>query len=141
MNMWHNVGHSLDLNLSYNKRELGHKRAHFFLFSRLERKREEEEKVRASNFSLRSTELRWSDFVELITKVHLLSKSYMCVPEKEDFAKDPSEKFGGIRGFGFMKCPRGFLMVLSCSKRYGFFLPWFIFHFWARNGWMFEFLL
>ena len=50
--------------------------------------------MRASNFSLRSTELRWSDFVEPRTKIHLLDEGYACVPEKGDFAKDPREEFG-----------------------------------------------
>ena len=73
--------------------------------------------MRASNFSLQSTELRWSDFVGSRTKVHLLGEGYMCVPKKGDFSKDPREEFGGNRGFGFRKCPRGFLRVISRSKR------------------------
>ena len=50
-------------------------------------------------------------------KVHVFGEGYACVPEKRYFAKDPREEFGGIRGFGFRKCPRGFLAVLLHSKR------------------------
>ena len=61
--------------------------------------------MRASNFSLRSTKLRWSDFVEPRMKVHILDEGYACVPKKGDFAKDPREEFGGNPGFMFKKCP------------------------------------
>ena len=54
-------------------------------------------------------------------KVHLLGKSYACVPENGDFAKDPKEGFGETQGFEVRKCPRDFLRLLLRSK--GFFLP------------------
>ena len=48
--------------------------------------------MRNSNFSLRSTEFRPSEFVK--TKVHLLDKGYVWVPKTLDFNWDSSEKFG-----------------------------------------------
>ena len=51
--------------------------------------------MRASNFSLRSTELRWSDSVGPRTEVHLLDEGYTSVLEKKDFSKDLKEEFGG----------------------------------------------
>ena len=56
--------------------------------------RGEETKGESFNFSLRSTEIRWSEFVELRTKVHLLNEGYVWVPKTRDFAKDSSEEFG-----------------------------------------------
>ena len=38
-----------------------------------------------------------------------------------------------IKGFGFRKCPRGFLGFFVRSKRYGILPTWFIFHFWAEK--------
>ena len=73
--------------------------------------------MRASNFSLQSIELRWSDFFGPRMEVHLLGEGYVCVLEKGDFSKDPREEFGGNRRSGFRKFPRGFLTVLSRSKR------------------------
>ena len=41
-----------------------------------------------------------------------------------------------IKGFGFRKCSQDFLEFLLRSKREGFFLLWFIFHY---RGFMVEF--
>ena len=69
------------LNLSLNKKVQRGKRSHIFpgFFREKERERKKGEKVRASNFSLRSTEIRWSVFVGPKTKVHLLDEGYAWV--------------------------------------------------------------
>ena len=64
---------------------------------------EERERGReSSNFSLRSTEIRWLKFVEPRTKVHLLDKGYAWVPKTWDFAEDSNKEFGKskITGLG-----------------------------------------
>ena len=45
------------------------------------------------NFSLRTTEIGWSEFIRLRTKVHLLDKSYAWVLKSWDFAEDLSKEF------------------------------------------------
>ena len=49
--------------------------------------------MRASNFSLRSTEIQLSVFVGPRTKVHLLDKGYAWVSKTLDFTEDSSEEF------------------------------------------------
>ena len=56
--------------------------------------REEERVERSSNFSLRSTELSCSVFIEPRTKVHLRDESYAWVLKTKDFVEDSSEEFG-----------------------------------------------
>ena len=58
----------------------------------VERRRESTE--RSSNFSLLSTELGSSIFVDPRTKVHLRDESYAWVPKTMDFTKDSHEEFG-----------------------------------------------
>ena len=50
--------------------------------------------MKASNFSLQSTEICWSVFVGLRTKVHLLDEGYAWVPKTRDFTGDSSKEFG-----------------------------------------------
>ena len=50
--------------------------------------------MRASNFSLRSTEIRWSVFVGSRTKVHVLDKGYAWVLKTRDFDEDSRKEFG-----------------------------------------------
>ena len=50
--------------------------------------------MRNSNFSLRSTEFRPSEFGGPKTKVHLLDEGYTWVPKTRDFTRDLSEEFG-----------------------------------------------
>ena len=57
-----------------------------------ERRREREGE--SSNFSLRSMEIRWSEFVGPRTKVHLLNEGYVWVPKAQDYSEDSSEEFG-----------------------------------------------
>ena len=47
----------------------------------------------SSNFSLRPTEISWSEFVGLRTKVHLFDKGYAWVPKTWDFVEDSSQEF------------------------------------------------
>ena len=60
-----------------------------------ERKREE----RDSNFSLRSTEIGWLEFIGPRTKVHLLDEGYAWVPKRRNFTKDPKEEVSRNRIF------------------------------------------
>ena len=50
--------------------------------------------MKNQNFSLRSTEFRWSKFVGTRTKVHLLDEGYVWVPKTRDFVEDSSKEFG-----------------------------------------------
>ena len=79
---WHDVGHTSNLNLSWDKRGIKEKRAHFPIWSR---KKGEERKSRAKSFLSRSTEFCWSVFVRPRTKVHRMDEGYAWVPEKGDF--------------------------------------------------------
>ena len=54
----------------------------------------EKRKIKNQNFSLRSTEFRWSEFIGPRTKVHLLDEGYMWVPKTRDFTEDSSGEFG-----------------------------------------------
>ena len=56
--------------------------------------RERERGRESSNFSLRSTNIEWYEFVGLRKKFHLLDKGYAWVPNIRDFAEDSSEEFG-----------------------------------------------
>ena len=56
-----------------------------------EKKREREGE--SSNFSLRSMEIDWSEFVGPITKVHLLDEGYAWVPKTRDFFEHLSKEF------------------------------------------------
>ena len=53
-----------------------------------------EKEGESSNFSLRSMEIDWSEFVGPRTKVHLLDEGYVWVPKTRDFVEDSSEEFG-----------------------------------------------
>ena len=123
--MWHNMGHALNFNLSYNKKEIKAQESPFFLVFPRERERGRERKgTKASLLDLRSS-VGWFSY-EQRTKVHLIVDDYTCLLEKKDFAKDLREEFGGNRGFRFRKCPRDFLQQLLHSS-YSSFSS----HFWA----------
>ena len=53
---WHDMGHTSNLNLSWDKRGIKEKRAHFPVSSR---EKGEEKKNRAKSFLSRSTEFGW----------------------------------------------------------------------------------
>ena len=57
---------------------------------------------RSSSFSLRSTEIGWSDLVGLRSKVHILDEGYVWVSKTRDFAEDSQENFWKsiVLGFG-----------------------------------------
>ena len=86
------MGHASNLNLSYNKRGIREKRAHFPILT--ERWREER-KTRAKVFLPRSTKFCWSVFVGLRTKVHRIDEGYVWVPRKKDFVEDPRREISG----------------------------------------------
>ena len=72
--MWHDVGNTLNLNLSLNKGAKGKEGIPFSGFFFRER-----EKRRAKSFLPRSTEFRRLNFVEPRTKVHRIDKGYVWV--------------------------------------------------------------
>ena len=49
--------------------------------------------MRASNFSLRSMEIRWSVFVGPKKIVHLLDEGYAWILKTRDFVEDSRKKF------------------------------------------------
>ena len=57
-------------------------------------------------------------------KVHLRDESYVWVPKTKDFVENSSEELGR----SWVSSLRDFRKLLLRSKRYGFFLLWFIFH-------------
>ena len=73
--------------------------------------REKERRKRAPSFSLRSTELHWSDFVDLRTKVHRIDEGYVWVPRTRDFFKDPRKEIHEINivkaSYPFIYAPKG----------------------------------
>ena len=76
----------------------GERRSLFLFYMRGEEREREGE---SSNFSLRSMEIRWSEFVGPRTKVHLLNEGYVWVPKARDYSKDSSEEFGKSKVLGF----------------------------------------
>ena len=56
----------------------------------------------SSNFSLRSTEIGWSEFVGLRTKVNLLNEGYAWLPKTryfaEEFGKSKASGLGSVHG-------------------------------------------
>ena len=68
---------------------------------------------RSSDFSLRSTELRWSSRVEPRLKVGVLVEGKALTPKSRIFVEDSSEKFGRLWVSSFQVFGRFRL----CSKR------------------------
>ena len=73
----------------------------FLVLHERRRERERERGGESSNFSLRSMEIRWSEFVGPRTKVLLLNEGYVWVPKARDYSKDSSEEFGKSKVSGF----------------------------------------
>ena len=95
MDTWRDVGHLLNLRLSWSKRgKLGQKKPIFV--GLIERVREER-KNRAKSFFPRSTEFRRSKFIRPRTKVHLIDEGYAWVPKTRDFDEDPNEELGKLK--------------------------------------------
>ena len=61
--------------------------------------------MRAPSFSLRSTELCWSNFDGPRTKVHRINKGYTWVPRMRDFVKDPRKEILEIEVVGLRRLP------------------------------------
>ena len=70
---------------------------HFLLEKKI-RERESREREH-SRFSLRSSEFRWSEFVDLIVKVHRLDEFYVYIPKMRDFVEDSKEEISGNQIF------------------------------------------
>ena len=68
-------------------------------FSGLETMGEKGRKERTPRFSLRSTELRQSDFVGLRLKVHRLDEGFAWVQKRTDFTEYPNEEISGNQIF------------------------------------------
>ena len=129
MDTWHDVGHTSNLSLSWDKRGIRAKRAHFLVLIVRERRREKEV---SQGFLPRSTEFRWSVFIEPRTKVHRV----VHVSTKKEGFRRSSKKgdFGNSRLSGL----GGFLPVYHAPRGKRFFLPWLTFHFWARKSGFFN---
>ena len=95
------MGHTSNLNLSWDKRGIREKRVHFpSLIERVI----EERKRRAKSFLPRSTEFRWSIFVGPRTKVYRIDKGYVWVYlERRISPKIQEERFQEIEVFGFRR--------------------------------------
>ena len=65
-----------------------------------EKEKKKKRGEKSFNFSLRSTKIGGSVFVEPRTKDHLLYKGYAWVPKTRDFIEDSSEEFGKSRVSG-----------------------------------------
>ena len=94
------MGHTSNLSLSWDKRGIRAKRAHFLVGSceREEKSEREEKNERGeSSFLPRSTKFRGSVFVWPRTKVHRIDERYAWVPEKRDFTEDPRGEISGNR--------------------------------------------
>ena len=91
MDMWRDVGHLLNLRLSWSKKgELGQKEN---IFSGLTERVREERKRRAKSFLLRSTEFRRLKFIGLRTKVYRIKKGYAWVTKMGDLVEDLNKEF------------------------------------------------
>ena len=92
MEAWSEVGPASNLNLNgTKKKEKRRKKITFFLpilgnFGLWAWVKERKE--RNSFFSLRSTEIGWSEFVEPRFKVHILDEGYTWVPTTRNFVED-----------------------------------------------------
>ena len=91
---WHDVGHTSNLSLSWDKSGIRTKRAHFLVLTERERRREKEE---SQGFLPRSTEFHWSVFVGPRMKAHRIDKGYAWVPEKRDFVEVLGGEISGNR--------------------------------------------
>ena len=94
MDTWHDVGHTSNLSLSWDKRGIRAKRAHFPAGSR---EREEKRKRGEPSLLPRSTKFRRSVFVGPRTKVHLIDEEYAWIPEKRDLIEDQRGEISGNR--------------------------------------------
>ena len=100
MDTWCDVGHLLNLRLSWSKKgELGQKET---IFLGLTKRVREERKKRAKSFLLRSTEFRRLKFIGLRTKVYRINKGYVWVTKMGDFVEDLNKEFikSKISGLG-----------------------------------------
>ena len=77
VDMRHDVGHTSNLSLSWDKRGIRAKKSPFLGF---DLEREEKRERGEPSFLPRSTEFRGLIFVRLRAKVHRINKRYMWVP-------------------------------------------------------------
>ena len=99
MDMWRDVGHSLNLRIKLEQRGKREKGDPIFLVCPRVR---EERKRRAKSFLLRSTEFRQLKFIGLRTKVYRIDKGYVWVSKMRDFTEDLIKEFGksNVSGLG-----------------------------------------
>ena len=89
-------GPHIQLKLSWDKRGIMTKRAHFSC--RFTQESEENRERGEPSLLPRSTEFHGSVFVEPRTKFHRIDERYALVPEKRDFAEVPRGEISGILG-------------------------------------------
>ena len=90
---WRGVGHMSNLSIKLEQKRIWERGSPFSGVCMREKKRN-------PNFSIRSTEFCGSEFIGIITKVHLLDEGYAWVPKTWDFTEDSSEDFGKSRVSG-----------------------------------------
>ena len=95
VDIWHDMGNTSNLNLSWDKIGIRENRAHFPSLIERERERGEARKRRAKGFLPISTKFCWSFFFEPRTKVHRIDKGYAWVLGKTDFLEDPRKEILG----------------------------------------------
>ena len=94
--MWHDVDHTSNLNLGWDKRGIRAKKSPFFL-GLIEREREREEKRERGELKAPFQDLR--SFVGRFLSGHeqkfIALISYAWVPRKKDFTEDPRKEISG----------------------------------------------
>ena len=123
--MWHNVGHTSKLNLSWDKRGNRAKRAHFPVF---DREREEKREIGDPRLLPKIYKVPLISFRQAKNKSSSHRRGVHVGTWKEEFRR--SSKRGDLwklklSGLG------GFLPVYHAPRGKGFFLPWLTFHLWA----------
>ena len=123
--MWHDMGHTSNLNLSWDKRGIRTRRSHFSWLTERERRGEEDESQRLSPkiygvslVSFRRAKNESSSPRQRV-RVGTWNEGFHRRSKREDFGKSKLSGLGGFRPV--YPAPRG--------KR--FFIPWFTFHFLA----------
>ena len=97
MDTWHDVGHTSNLNLSWDKRGIGAKRAKFLGFDR-ERDRGEERRERGEpNLPPKIYRVSLVDFRRAKNKSYHIDKGYAWVLGKRDYIEDSRGEILGNR--------------------------------------------
>ena len=122
MDTWHDVGHTSNLNLSWDKRGINAKKSPFFLVL-IERNR----RAKASSQDLRSSVGRFSSVQE--RKFIASTRGTRGHLEKGISLKIQEGRFREIEVVGFRWLPTCY----HAPRGKGFFLAWLTFHLWVEK--------